>query len=414
MKRLEYGFKPVSTCSLLIVILLCLAPMHALALDPEFGRIVPDVQGMTVEHATAVLEKMGLGIEVAGRIRSMTSTGTIIRQSPGKGAETTIGTKVNVWVAQRSRPTRPDQPPQPPTPDPLHAEIHPPTREVQQGEPALFESRSTPREGIRETWTGPGNQQGTGASFEIGTEGLEPGSYGVGLMVTNQREQRVRARAVLVVTAKSVPPVQPGGSGDAGTVEPQPEYSARIDSDTQEARQSQPVAFTTELIPGRRDARFRFHFGDGTSEETRTGHATHVYEKTGTFEAFVEVLDRRGGGIIESNHISIEVIGGTASPGDGGHHPDYTWLWIGTALLGGIGAGYLLFARRKETVDTGAGPAPCFRAVPRSDAGTQYIDGDPSRMLGPEIGFVAVADSGMQEITTGQEPIIREERWEND
>jgi hypothetical protein len=52
--------------------------------------------------------------------------------------------------------------------------------------------------------------------------------------------------------------------------------------------------------------------------------------------------------------------------------------------------------------------------VPRSDAGTQYIDGEPSKMLGPEIGFVAVADSGMQEIITGQGPIIREERWEND
>jgi hypothetical protein len=232
-------------------------------------------------------------------------------------------------------------------------------------------------------------------------------------MVTNQREQRARARAILVVTAKPVPPGQPGGSGDAGTDEPH-EYRARIDSDTQEARQSQPVTFTAELIPGRRDARFRFHFGDGTSEETRAGYATHAYEAGGTFEAYVDVLGRGDEVIAESNHIAI-AIHESASPGGGGTPPpppNHTWLWTGIALLAGIGAGYLLFARRKETVDTGT--AHRFRAVPRSDMGSQNMDGGTARIVGSEICFEPITDIGKQELTVQQEPFIREERWENE
>lgn len=301
-----------------------------------------------------------------------------------------------------------------PTPEPLHAVIIPEQLTVQQGEPALFESRSTPREGLSESWSGPENQQAAGSSFEVRTVELEPGRYGVSLAVTNNRDQHARARAVLVVTPKPVPPGQPGGDGDGGAEEPRREYRAGIDSDTREARQSRPVTFAAKLTPERRDARFRFHFGDGASEDTQAGSATHAYDTAGTFEAFVEVLGRRGEVIAESNHIEIEIHGAVEPLGDGGPphpRPDYTWLWIGVALVSGIGAGYLLFARRKETAETGT--TPRLRAAPRSDIGAQDIEGEASRLMGPEVGFVAVAGSGTQEITTGPEPVVGEER-END
>jgi hypothetical protein len=372
MQDPEYAFKTVSAkvgCFLLVLILsLCLAPMY-----PSAAQSPSDPA-----------------------------------QTPQPGAEE-LHPLIPFGVRDRLTHGRDRQP----TPEPLQAVIVPEQLTVHQGEPARFESRSTPREGLSESWSGPENQQAAGSSFEVRTEDLAPGRYGVSLSVTNSREQRARARAILVVTAKPVPPEQPGGNGDAGTDEPH-EYSARIATDTQQARQSQPVTFTVELIPGRRDARFRFHFGDGTSEETRAGYATHAYEAGGTFEAYVDVLGRGDEVIAESNHIAI-AIHESASPGGGGTPPpppNHTWLWTGIALLAGIGAGYLLFARRKETVDTGT--APRFRAVPKSDKGIQDIDGGTLQTMGPEVSFAPVADIGLQEITTGQEPVIREERWEND
>lgn len=368
MKSSRHGFKSDSACSLLMGILLCLVPMNVAA---ERSRPIKLAQASQPE---------------VGELHPVMPHGVIDR-------------------VVRDRDPHP-------TPERPHAVIIPEQLTVEQGKPARFESGSTPREGLNEVWIGPGDQRGKGPSFEVRTEDLAPDTYEVKLVVTKRGEHGVHASAKLVVTEAPAPPQPPGGGGDGGTDEPQ-EYSARIDSDTQEARQSQPVTFTAKLIPGRSGVRFRFHFGDDTSEETRIGSATHVYEKTGTFEAFAEVLDRRGGHITESNHISIEVIGGTVSQGDGGVHPDYIWIWTAIALLGGIGAGYLLFARRKETIDTGKGQAPSFDAIPKSDAGVQDIAGETSRTLDAEVSFAPVADSGEQEITTEQEPIIRGER-END
>jgi hypothetical protein len=429
MASSEYRFKPMTAfCLLFMVLCQCLLPANAPAVDPEFARVVPDLYGKTVAQAGEILENRGLQIGDVHHARSRSPVGTIVRQEPEKGSETAIGRNVAVWVAQGPLSTRPVRPPQSPAPasppslvpppqlppEQLHAEIRPLSLEVRQGEPAVFTSRSSPRDGIREVWRGPLNQRSTGEGFEVGTADLEPGRYSVELDVTNNREQSAHAQATLLVTAPRVPPRTTGPGGEAGPEDASPRYSASITSDLTETRKSQPVTFTAELLPGRRDVSYRFHFGDGTRSETRARFAHHEYGTAGTFEAFVEVLGDHESAIAESTPVVIEVVDAAppANPPEDKHFP--LLPWIGTALSAGLFLGYYLYSRKNETPRSASAPGPRFRAVSRGDAGNRQIDGDLTRFCGPEIGLMPIGDIGRQEIVEQREPIIREERWENE
>ncbi len=430
MNLFTYFFTPllrerIGFCLSVMIVCLCLSLIEAWAYDPEFERIVPDVRGLTVDKARSLLNARGIkNLEIHDESTSLKPKGTISNQQPNPGDALNITRPLQVWVSQPPETPETDiqvikpiilprtpPPREPPVPSPPNAIISPEKIVVHQGETALFKSRSTPREGISETWTGPGNQQGAGTNFEVRTESLEPGSYVVALTVTNKQEQRARARATLVVTEAPMPPQQPGGSRDSGIEETQHNYGARITSDTQEARQSQPVTFTAELIPGRSGARFQFHFGDGNHVETRDATVTHAYKTAGTFEAFVQVLSGHSEVIAESDHIEIVVHGALVRQGGGEptppqpSSPDYTWLWIGIMILGVIGAGYVLVSKIGK---------PRLRLELKGDAGTQYMEGDVSRLVGPELCLVPVSDIGEQVVTEDRKPFVREERWENE
>ncbi len=82
--------------------------------------------------------------------------------------------------------------------------INPQRIEVIKGEKAVFESRSTPEGLIRQNWSGPGEQGGTGHTFELRTDRLSPGEYDIFLEIMDEWEQGDHAKAVLEV--KALPP----------------------------------------------------------------------------------------------------------------------------------------------------------------------------------------------------------------
>jgi hypothetical protein len=203
---------------------------------------------------------------------------------------------------------------------------------------------------------------------------LAPGRYVVKLEVTHKQDQKDSAHAILEVTA------------------PQP-YKANIRPSRTTVKQSQPVIFTVSLTPERKDVTFLFHFGDDARLELRnypTMQTTHKYLSAGRFKVFVQVLSKHEV-IATSDPIFIEV-----------SHASLwlLWLGIGAAFVAGFGGGYYLFTRKQ------------LRIVPRTDSGTQNMDGEMSRFRGPEICLMPIADGGRQEIVELQDPFIKEERRE--
>lgn len=166
------------------------------------------------------------------------------------------------------------------------ARISPPQRTVRQGEKAVFENRSTNDPGtrlIREEWSGPQGQSGKGRSFTVTTESLQPGKYGIGLSIVDERKQGDKTSATLEV----LPPIS---------------YRLTLDADPRSIPEGQRVRFRATLTPGLPSAEYRFSFGDGSSSPW-SGDASvdHSYSLQGAYQALAEV--REGGRLLAKSAV---------------------------------------------------------------------------------------------------------------
>lgn len=254
------------------------------------------------------------------------------------------------------------------------ARIQPAYLKVKQGERAVFESRSTAEGEIRESWKGPGNQQGTGRSFEVNTGHLEPGLYRVYLQVHDRRAQTGRDE----VTLEVVPP------------EPK-HFTLRMGAEPHPAKQSETVTFKVRIEPGNRRIEYRFLFGDGNTREwSREAAAGHVYNEAGNYHAFAMV--RIGQEVIaESVPVVVSVAVKSVKPS-----PRIPWAEVIAGLL--IASGYYFFSRNRKSRKKVSATKPVLHIRPIVDSGEQEIQGNTHIGSGGGIRLKPVTDQGEPEI----------------
>ena len=171
---------------------------------------MPKLVGKQLQEVLTIIELSGLHVGKIEKHASKLEPGTVMAQSPKAGTTAKSGSDVHLVVAKAA-----------PAYVKPKAVIAPKRLLVQQGKPARFQSRSTygADTTVTETWSGPLGT-GTGKSFDVDTQGLEPGSYTVKLEV-NDAAHRVSdtAFAVLYVEGAAAP-AKVGGGEDRARSEP--------------------------------------------------------------------------------------------------------------------------------------------------------------------------------------------------
>ncbi|RPI36495.1 MAG: PKD domain-containing protein [Nitrospiraceae bacterium] len=267
------------------------------------------------------------------------------------------------------------------------ARIEPSQATVTQGERVIFASRSVPEGAIRERWKGPGNQQGTGQQFEVGTKQLGPGKYRIVLEVHDRHGQNDRVEATLVVVS---PP--PATTAPATTAEPK-RFTLLMDAQPLPARQSENVTFSARIEPGDETTEYRFFFGDGNIQEwSREARAVHVYAAAGSYHAFAAA--RIGQEVVAESVpvvVSVEV--------KGGKQPSrIPWGEIIAGLL--IASGYYVFSRIRKMRKKLSATRSVLHIRPVLDSGEQDILGNTHIGAGSGIRLKPVTDPGEPEIET--------------
>jgi WD40 repeat protein len=155
---------------------------------------------------------------------------------------------------------------------PTNSSISPPYLRVMQGEPAVFESRTTHDPDLQitgEDWIGPGGQTGRGARFQVLTDRLRPGEHEVRLTVLDSQGGTAVTKAYLEVTQG---------------------YSVSLRASPISPEIGSPVRFSASVKPETAKLEFRFHFGDGkTSGWTKESSIQHTYSTPDIYAAEVQV-----------------------------------------------------------------------------------------------------------------------------
>jgi hypothetical protein len=163
-------------------------------------------------------------VDSRGRQGTAVSTFEVVPQQPEFPSVTPV-----IPFPKPAKPTpapepTPKTPPKPPPIEDPHAVIYPTSREVKQGDPARFESRSTPNAGVHETWTIDLNLSEEGSFIEINTQSLTPGTHTVTLTVTDNSTRSSSATASLYVTESPKPTPSPGQGPKKPPLRPSPKY----------------------------------------------------------------------------------------------------------------------------------------------------------------------------------------------
>jgi hypothetical protein len=164
---------------------------------------VPSLINHHGNEAERILREFGLKSGETIKRTSEYEDGIILQQEPIAGTKVFVGSPVNIWISsKREKPV---------------AKINPEHPKVVQGKRIVFESLSTPEGKLKESWRGPSNQKGTGSTFEVYTDHLNPERYEIVLMVEDDRDQKDKAVAILEVL-----PPQPIPELPPETPKPQP------------------------------------------------------------------------------------------------------------------------------------------------------------------------------------------------
>ncbi len=173
----------------------------------------------------------------------------------------------------------------------LVARIEPDRVTIVQGEPATFRSTSLydPDSPVNINWTGPGGQRGKKSPFTVDTSSISPGKYRVVLEIADNRDQRGDATATLEIVSSV-------------------KYRATVKVTPENVREGEAVQFSTSITPEfKYDTYYRYRFGDGSQSDWLKDAIVieHVYQKSGTYYAWVEVNVE--GKAIGSNKVEIVV-----------------------------------------------------------------------------------------------------------
>jgi hypothetical protein len=229
--------------------------------------------------------------EIAAELPIPGTAGQVIEPTPGSSE--TPGPQEPSGEKPTEPPTAPSQ--QPPK-CALHIISSPPFRV---GHAIRFAAECSDDDGriVRVVW-----DFGDGGSLEIGPEislvdhiYTTAGNYGVTLTVVDNDGNSAKATKTVTITAENQPPV------------------AQF-SDNAPKKEGQPVKFNNKSYdPDGFIAQFSWEFGDGSTSSEKS--PTHVYQKCGTYQVKLTVIDNQGGGSSVSKEITIR-----DDPKRGCHH----------------------------------------------------------------------------------------------
>jgi hypothetical protein len=340
---------------------------------------VPNLVNHHINEAGRILREVQLNVGEITKRASDNNEGTILRQAPPAGTEVFIGGSVNLWIAaERERPI---------------ARIRPEHLRVTHGEDAVFESHSIPEGALRERWSGPDGQRGTGRHFEIRTNQLRPGGYDIILIVMDNYERTDEA----VATLEIVPQVIDTGDEDI-------HFELILEGEPDHADPGQPVVFRAYLEPESEIAEYQFIFGDGNERDwSRESTAENRYDESGDYRAYV--IARIDTESIESNAVTIQIMSESRET----ESHTLKWVLIIAGTIAGIGGGYYLFSRitkyKKKPTDASQG----IQIRSHKDFGIQYLEPKTPIQTDLEIRLRKVFDKGKQDIE-GSDPLVTDER----
>jgi hypothetical protein len=340
---------------------------------------VPNMVGKDIGQAREMLEETRLRLGTVSEGNSNRSAGIIFQQEPTAGTKIVVDSPVNLWITvERERPM---------------ARIRPEHLRVTQGEGVVFESLSIPEGEIRERWSGPDDQRGTGRHFEIRTDQLSPGSYDIILTIMDNYEQTDEAVAMLEI----IPQVVETGDEEI-------HFELILEGEPDHAAPGQPVVFRAYIEPYSEIAEYQFIFGDGSMRDwSHESTAENRYSESGDYHA--HVIARIDTESVESNTVTIQIIPESRAQDSN----DMKWVLIIAGIIAGVGGCYL-FSRitryKKKPIDTSQG----IQIRPHKDFGIQYLEPETSIQTDLEIRLIKVFDKGKQEIEGADTLIIDERR----
>lgn len=326
---------------------------------------IPNVVGMTLEHARMRLAEAGLRSGGINEKISDAETGIVVEQHPPGGTRVNRGASVDLWVSVKME-------------KPV-ARINPMRLEVFQGEDAIFESISTPEGRIEEIWRGPGEQNASGRYFRVYTEQLNPGIHEIVLEIRDDRRQRDKKAAELKVN-----PPQIMTPADEKII-------LNLRANPISTEEGKTVHFSADMRRTGGNEQFLFVFGDGKIRDwSHESRAEYVYARAGNFRAYV--LARTDERIIStSEYLIVEI------------KKPFPYILIITILAVVVALAAYIFSKFRR-----------FRAVlhvrPKTDMGEQEIILLNSIALQFELRLKPVFNKGEQDVLSESQGITKERR----